>query len=93
MISKRFPHRLSASPSPSIFFFIIISFNHSPLHHVLMTLAAEKQHGPTGLLIMRYVASTCEIPFGVEAVARFCNWIDLDDFHKINFLENLLTEV
>jgi hypothetical protein len=76
MISKRFPHRLSASPSPSIFFLIIISFNHSPLHHVLMTLAAEKQHGPTGLLIMRYVASiTCEIPFGVEAVARFCNWI------------------
>lgn len=54
MISKRFPHRLSAPPSPSIFFLIIISFNHSALHHVLMTLAAEKQHGPTGLLIMRY---------------------------------------
>jgi hypothetical protein len=77
MISKQFPRRLSAPPSPSIFFLIIIrTFNHSSLHHVLMTLAAEKQHGPTGLLIMRYVASiTCEIPFGVEAVARFCNRI------------------
>jgi hypothetical protein len=93
MISKRFPHRLSAPPSPSIFFLIIISFNQSSLHHVLMTLAAEKQHGPTGLLIMRYtLRPLVKINFLWRGGRCQVLQLDLDDFHKINFLENLLTE-